>query len=1195
MGGSSEMTARIIRANTLRASAEQRGRQQSEELLERVGRYVTVGGGTGVAASGGASGGGQRGVVTRAASTAMDVVNSTAKGAWRGVEGIVDAAVNVVSLPVTAVVDWITGAESRRAVREFIERDWVGEIYEERNRVNAEMLGFDWREQSYQQGWLGEQLRAIEEGIGGMLPAVAVTAATGGAGAPALLTTGVQAAGQGMQEAYRDGASDMGGLAYGVTVGAAEAGVEKLTGGVSKYLYGAGLFDDILPMLPRNLLTRTAGTFVGEGLEEAITEAANPLMKTTYRGADALTDYTDPEQRRELIGDTVTSFLQGGATAVAFAGTVGYGMARAGGGHTGREANVNELIEDIEGLRRKETNLRRAYKLTPERDADIAEQVTERYRDIQKNLQAVSPERRARMLETFSLEQAFDKDGNFTEDFRRRLGIDSEGEPTESAVAEPYSYRAMVEKPDMALTVVDDTPVYEANAETRKRVIDEAIKNAASVGRLNENGNAVVHVNDIDTDVIVGKNGIRHGLDRRLRDIAPVALNIGSILKNSVRINELAPRSENIKDSYVLIGAAKTADNRPYVVEFVVNRHTSEITSVDVLYSVNAKHTGIEQKNGADRALAPGVPAETDRLTDPAISIAQLLEFVNRYFPDILPRDVLSHFGREERPEGALGGSVRYSEKEAPRKSIGADNGTLGRKGEASYEDSIAQKEGNVKPSAKKLHPEFFKGDSERVRAALESAGLEAVTDMESLSAEERASYRQLLVVTEKLDGLTGGQFDFVITEASEGETGAYSRRNDVIMISREVLKSPEATARALYDSWFGVMLEETLHMMSAKVNVEHANAYTELWHLMRKDSAAVNAVADKLIELGYLGKDRRAARREIDHLIHEAGKEGAELTDGELARYGMILDELIAHLGRDKLSTQHFFERMIKEDKSAAERFLEAIRGLKNRKRGKGAVEAEIDLEALRLEGVFLEAVRECGGEVDDTGRIVGVNDEEEETITEGGVRYSIIRRQYPQNSIQKNMEELADTESVYQVDSKKLEKSGRKPSEIYTDYFKQWGENIYTEEFGDIALKPSSVKSEIRHGTTSEKIATIEAIPAVLKQGKVIFSATKQGDVERIVVAAPISIGEDGYYMGVMLQRDSQNQRLYLHNVVAEKETATASVWSLTNRTDGSESDCSTAWPPTSRSPVRSAGSRRSRAPAARRPSACSPRCQS
>ncbi len=933
MANSSEITARVIRENT-----EARARKGSAELSERLGRYVSL--------TGSSTDTEGRGMITRAASTVADVRDNIGEGAWRGIEGIVDFAINVNTLPMTKVIDYITGADTRRAVRDFIEADWTEQVYNKQAELKEGVLGFDYREQSYQNNsWLGEQLKAIEQGVGGMLPAVAVSVATGGAGAPAataqmasLVTTGLQAAGQGTQQAYRDGAGDLGGAAYGAVTGGAEVGVEKLTGGMSKWLFGAGVFDDILPILPRNIVTRALGTFAGEGLEEAVTEAANPLMKTTYQGAQALKSYTDPEERKNLIKDTATSFLQGGATALVFANTVGYGISKAGGGHTGREANVSELLEDIEGLSRKETNLRRAYKLTPEKEAELSEQTAARYRDIQRNLQAVDAERRARMIETFSLDKAFDADGNFTEDFRRRLGMEVESDET----------------------------------------LEEKTKDSPNSG-------------------------------------------------------------------------------------------------------------GSQSSKGES--------------------------------PIVSPRD-----------------------------------GTVSN-------DSITQKGGTVKPSAKKLHPEFFKGDRERVSAALESAGLEAVTDMESLSREERASYRQFLSVAEKLDGLTGGRFDFVITEASKGETGAYSRRNDVIMISRETLQTPEATARALYDSWFGVTLEETMHMMANKVDAENANAYTELWHLLRRDKAAVEAVADKLIELGYLGEDRRAAKRELDYLIHKGGKEGAAMTADDVARYEMILDELLAHLGRDKLSTQHFFERMIREDKSAAERFLEAIRGLKNRlgkrKQGEGAVEAEIDLEALRLEGVFLEAVRECGGTVDDDGRIVGGNDEEEKTITEKGVRYSIIRHQYPRNRIQQNMEELADMGSVYQVESKKLEKSGRKPSEIYADYFEQWGNNIYTEEFGDIALKPSSVKSEVRHGTTSEKIATIEAIPAVLQQGKVIFSATKQGDVERIVIAAPIRIGEDGYYMGVMLQRDSQNQRLYLHNVVAEKETATSSVWSLTNRTDGSESD--------------------------------------
>ena len=44
----------------------------------------------------------------------------------------------------------------------------------------------------------------------------------------------------------------------------------------------------------------------------------------------------------------------------------------------------------------------------------------------------------------------------------------------------------------------------------------------------------------------------------------------------------------------------------------------------------------------------------------------------------------------------------------------------------------------------------------------------------------------------------------------------------------------------------------------------------------------------------------------------------------------------------------------------------------------------------------------------------------------------------------------------------------------------------------------------------------------------------------VERIIIAAPIEIANERYYMGVMLQRDNQSKRLYLHDVIAEKETA-------------------------------------------------------
>lgn len=168
----------------------------------------------------------------------------------------------------------------------------------------------------------------------------------------------------------------------------------------------------------------------------------------------------------------------------------------------------------------------------------------------------------------------------------------------------------------------------------------------------------------------------------------------------------------------------------------------------------------------------------------------------------------------------------------------------------------------------------------------------------------------------------------------------------------------------------------------------------------------------------------------------------------------------------------------------------------------------------------------------------------ETQNTVQEDGVKYSIKYPSFSSIEIKNNTVELAQMESVFNVHEDKLKRTGLQPSEIFEKYFESLNNNIYSEVFGDIALRKSSVKSEIRHGITAEKIASIEAIPNVIEKGKVIFFETKNNsDVQRIVVAAPIKIGSEPYYMGVMLQRDSQNQRLYLHNVVIEKEMSTNS----------------------------------------------------
>ena len=80
------------------------------------------------------------------------------------------------------------------------------------------------------------------------------------------------------------------------------------------------------------------------------------------------------------------------------------------------------------------------------------------------------------------------------------------------------------------------------------------------------------------------------------------------------------------------------------------------------MYSVNAKTQASKEKESAG-SLSPEVTGLPATLTDSTVSIAQLLEFVNRYYPDIMPKDVYEHFGHKERPAGDLGKSAKYSRK----------------------------------------------------------------------------------------------------------------------------------------------------------------------------------------------------------------------------------------------------------------------------------------------------------------------------------------------------------------------------------------------------------------------------------------------------------------------------------------------------------------------------------------------------
>ena len=224
-----------------------------------------------------------------------------------------------------------------------------------------------------------------------------------------------------------------------------------------------------------------------------------------------------------------------------------------------------------------------------------------------------------------------------------------------------YSYENLVSKPDMKLTILDGSV-----PNNRADIIAQAKKNAAEVGKINPQDKTVsVYVDDIGREIVIGTDGLQHGMARgkniQNRPIGIVTLKAGEIIKNSIRINELNPSKATATGSYILIGASVDTNGNLYLVRSVVNEYGNKLASMDVLYAINTKKESamLNASRYAKKSLS---------VTDSTISIAELLDYVNKYFPDILPESVLRHYGYDARPESKaddkLGESVLYSDRD---------------------------------------------------------------------------------------------------------------------------------------------------------------------------------------------------------------------------------------------------------------------------------------------------------------------------------------------------------------------------------------------------------------------------------------------------------------------------------------------------------------------------------------------------
>ena len=215
------------------------------------------------------------------------------------------------------------------------------------------------------------------------------------------------------------------------------------------------------------------------------------------------------------------------------------------------------------------------------------------------------------------------------------------------------TYDSLVSKPDMKVVHVT-TNSRDIESLDRKGVVAEA-KNALkkSVG-LDSKGRTVVHNEETGRDIIVGKPGIEHGLDRNFTDTAIVSMHLAEYLKNAVKINEATPDEHRANNSDVLIGYGESSTGGKIPAYFVVSRLTTgeeRLEEFSSLYSLKGKKIEDDSAQGS-----PGVQSRTSS----TISISDLLDIVNEIYSDILPKSVAEHYGIERR-KTKLGKNVVYS------------------------------------------------------------------------------------------------------------------------------------------------------------------------------------------------------------------------------------------------------------------------------------------------------------------------------------------------------------------------------------------------------------------------------------------------------------------------------------------------------------------------------------------------------
>lgn len=218
-------------------------------------------------------------------------------------------------------------------------------------------------------------------------------------------------------------------------------------------------------------------------------------------------------------------------------------------------------------------------------------------------------------------------------------------------------------------------------------------------------------------------------------------------------------------------------------------------------------------------------------------------------------------------------------------------------------------------------------------------------------------------------------------------------------------------------------------------------------------------------------------------------------------------------------MMTEEAVQSELKKEKPEEREYLDTIRKLQNQ-RDQGEITVE-DYERKVLDYIEGEAGNQRVSEAYSRFSIEGYEEQLPDLLNEG-------------------IQQAATMEPVREMDGTEFAKGEKNLTDQVSEYFDSIGNRAVNPILGEVVLDKRGVKDDVAHGIGRKKAITFLAVPDVIEQGGMIdYQENWKGrGYDTAVLAAPVKIAGEDYMMGVVLNRYSEENDFYVHEVLAESD---------------------------------------------------------